>query len=83
MDKINQIIKTDNDSWDCIPELKQYVECYEDDLGHLIYEIKMCKREMDLHDMIWELKVHTQELNRIVKDMDMKYFGYEIINCEP
>ena len=75
-------LKTSEDGWDCIPELTEYTDCYDNDLGHLVYEIKRCKREMSLEDMIYELKSHTRELNDIIKRIENKYNDVEIIEIE-
>ena len=45
------IIKTTEDGWDCVPELTEVVEMYEE-AGHHIYEIKNCQRSEDLEQMI-------------------------------
>ena len=45
------VIKTTEDGWDCVPELKEIVEMYEN-AGHHIYEIKNCQRSEDLEQMI-------------------------------
>ena len=41
------IVKTIEDGWDCVPELTEAVEIYEN-VGHTIYEINKCKREQEL-----------------------------------
>ena len=45
------IIKTTEDGWDCVPELTEVVEMYEE-ASHHIYEIKNCQRSEDLEQMI-------------------------------
>ena len=72
-------IKTTDDGWDCIPELQNFTDCYEDNLGHLVYEIKHCKREMSLEDMIYELENFSLELLDTIKEIRNKYDGVEII----
>ena len=47
--------ETIEDGWDCVPELKEAVEIYEN-AGHIVYEINNCVRQMELCDMIEELK---------------------------
>ena len=48
------IIKTTEDGWDCVPELAEVVDIYEN-VGHHIYEIKNCVRAQGLEEMIDEL----------------------------
>ena len=48
------IIKTTEDGWECVPELKNVVDIYEN-VAHHIYEINHCSREQCLEDMVNEL----------------------------
>tara|TARA_R110002153_G_scaffold260104_1_gene420012 strand:- start:190 stop:423 length:234 start_codon:yes stop_codon:yes gene_type:complete len=48
------VIKTTEDGWDCVPELTEVVDIYEN-VGHHIYEIKKCVRAEGLEEMIDEL----------------------------
>ena len=63
------IIKTTEDGWDCVPELKEAVEIYEN-VGHHIYEINNCVREMELCDIIEELKGMCHDMEAKLDEID-------------
>ena len=63
------IVKTTEDGWDCVPELTEVVEMYEE-AGHLIYEIKNCVREMDLEEMIDELLNMCIDMKQKLEEID-------------
>tara|TARA_R110000751_G_scaffold245967_1_gene345960 strand:- start:186 stop:422 length:237 start_codon:yes stop_codon:yes gene_type:complete len=48
------IIKTTQEGWECVPELQNVVEIYEN-VGHHIYEINHCVRAQSLEEMVGEL----------------------------
>ena len=48
-------IKTHEDGWDCIPELREAVEDLEA-IDTFKYEIKNCVRVSSLDDMMYEMK---------------------------
>ena len=48
---MSEIIKTIEDGWDCVPELKEVVDTYEN-AADIIYEINNCVRVTDLCDII-------------------------------
>ena len=49
------IIKTIEDGWDCVPELKEVVDTYEN-AADIIYEINNCVRNHELPDLIERLR---------------------------
>lgn len=53
-------IKTIEDGWDCVPELKEVVEKIEE-LDHYKYEINNCVRESELDHMVVEMKEMMEE----------------------
>ena len=63
------IIKTTEDGWDCVPELKEIVEMYEN-AGHHIYEIKNCVRAESLKDMLIELENMCIDITRTIHSID-------------
>ena len=63
------IIKTTEYGWDCEPKLKEAVEIYEN-AGHLIYEINNCVREMDLCDMVEELRGMCIDMQEKLDEID-------------
>ena len=63
------VIKTEHDGWECVPELKEAVEIYEN-AGHLIYEINNCVREMDLCDMVEELRGMCIDMQEKLDEID-------------
>ena len=79
MDKME--IKTHEDGWDCIPELREAVEDLEA-IDTFKYEIKNCVRVSSLDDMMYEMKdilinvlekldeIDTEVEYRTVKDND-------------
>ena len=62
-------IKTTEDGWDCVPELKEAVEIYEN-AGHIVYEINNCVRQMELCDMIEELKNMCIDIEQKLDEID-------------
>ena len=63
------VIKTTEDGWDCVPELKEAVEIYEN-AGHIVYEINNCVRQMELCDMIEELKNMCIDIEQKLDEID-------------
>ena len=63
------VVKTIEDGWDCVPELKEAVEIYEN-AGHIVYEINNCVREMELCDMIEELKGMCIDMQEKLDEID-------------
>ena len=52
-------IKTHEDGWDCIPELREAVEDLEA-IDTFKYEIKNCVRASNMEYMVAEMKAHLQ-----------------------
>ena len=63
------VVKTTEDGWDCVPELKEVVSMYEE-VGHHIYEIKNCVRSEDLEQMIDELLNMCYDMKQKLKEID-------------
>ena len=62
-------IKTIEDGWDCEPKLKEVVEVYEN-ASHIIYEINNCVRQMDLYDLVEELKGMCEDIHQKLDEID-------------
>ena len=62
-------IKTTEDGWDCVPELKEVVDIYEN-VGHHIYEIKHCVRSEDLEQMVSELLDMCYDMKQTLNEID-------------
>jgi len=62
-------IKTIEDGWDCVPELKECVGEI-DNIGNTIYEIKNCVRTMELYDIVEELKNMAYNLTEKLEAID-------------
>ena len=63
------IIKTTEDGWDCVPELKDVMNEI-DNVNSIIYEIKNCVRQHDLYDIVEELKNMAYTINDILENID-------------
>ena len=63
------IVKTTEDGWDCVPELTEVVEMYEN-AGHHIYEIKNCVRAEGLEEMIDELLGMCIDMKQKLEEID-------------
>tara|TARA_R110000803_G_scaffold130958_1_gene198192 strand:- start:318 stop:551 length:234 start_codon:yes stop_codon:yes gene_type:complete len=63
------IVKTTEDGWDCVPELTEVVEMYEN-AGPHIYEIKNCVRSEDLEQMIDELMGMCIDMKEKLEEID-------------
>jgi hypothetical protein len=53
------VVKTYEDGWGCVPQLKRVVRSI-DMLGDHVYEIKNCVRASDIEYMVAEMKAHLQ-----------------------
>ncbi len=62
-------IKTIEDGWDYVHELKECVGEI-DNIGNTIYEIKNCVRTMELYDIVEELKNMAYTINDILENID-------------
>ena len=72
---MSKIIKTDEDGWGCVPELKDAVN-HIDDLTNEIYEINKCVRQTNLKVMVEYMQEKLQdaldELEYINVDVEYK-----------
>ena len=50
------IIKTTEDGWDCIPELKNEIVYAYEEAADIIYEINNCVRKTELPDLLERLR---------------------------
>jgi len=73
-------IKTLEDGWDCVPELKEVVGKIEG-LDHYKYEINNCIRSSALNHLVVEMKEMMEEaiemLDSIDADREFKTVDYE------
>ena len=73
-------IKTIEDGWDCVPELKECIAEIEN-VNSIIYEINNCVRQTDLYTIVEELKnmayTLTEKLEEIDEDQE-----FETVACE-
>lgn len=65
---------TNEEGWDCVPELKETVEIIEE-MDEAIYEIKNCVRSHNIYDMVMgmidTMKYAIEELKTI--DLDNEW----------
>ena len=73
------IEKTEEDGWDCVPELKEVVSKIES-LDSYKYEINNCVRSSGLKDMVVEMKDLLQEAIGELENIDTSV-EYETIDC--
>jgi hypothetical protein len=66
---MSEQIKTTEDGWDCVPELMDAVKMIEE-IGHDIYEIKHCKRQMDLEGLVDNMINYLKDAIDILEDID-------------
>ena len=66
---MSEVIKTIEDGWDCVPELKEAVDLI-DEVETYVYEIKHCQREQELEFMVEEMKEKLQEVIDVLKTID-------------
>ena len=66
---MSEQIKTTEDGWDCVPELMDAVRMIEE-IGHDIYEIKHCKRQMDLEGLVGNMINYLKDAIDILEDID-------------
>ena len=68
-------IKTIEDGWDCVPELKEVISEIENVDG-IVYEINNCVRSTDLYTIVEELKNMayniTEKLEAIDEDQEFE-----------
>lgn len=63
-------IKTIEDGWDCVPELKKVVKKIEE-LDHYKYEINNCVRSSELDYMVVEMKEMMGEAIEMLGDINI------------
>jgi hypothetical protein len=61
---------TDEDGWDCVPELKEVVEIIEE-MDNDIYEIKNCVRESNIYDIVNRMIDTMQEAIEELETIDL------------
>ena len=61
---------TDEDGWDCVPELKEAVEIIEE-MGNDIYEIKNCVRSINIYDIVNRMIDTMQEAIEELETIDL------------
>ena len=68
-------IKTIEDGWGCVPELKEVISEIENVDG-IVYEINNCVRQTDLYTIVEELKTMayniTEKLEAIDEDQEFE-----------
>ena len=62
-------IKTIEDGWDCVPELKEVISEIENVDG-IVYEINNCVRQTDLHTIVEELKTMAYNITEKLEEID-------------
>ena len=63
------MIKTFEDGWDCLPELKEVVKTIEE-LDNYKYEINNCVRVTELAEMVSEMKNILEEALSKLENID-------------
>ena len=63
------VIKTTEDGWDCVPELKECIAEIEN-VNSIIYEINNCVRQSDLYTIVEELKNMAYTLTEKLEEID-------------
>ena len=64
------VIKTEHDGWECVPELKDEVVYAYENVADIIYEINNCVREMELCDIIEDLKSMCIDMQEKLDEID-------------
>ena len=75
---MSEIIKTDEDGWGCVPELRDAAK-HIDDLTSEIYEINNCVRQTDLKNLVEYMQRKLQEALDELEyiDVDVEYKNIE------
>ena len=66
---MSDIIKTIEDGWDCVPQLKQASDCLEE-ARHETYEINNCVRDTELEDLVTNLKEKLEQAIEYLDEID-------------
>ena len=64
------IVKTTEDGWDCVPELKEVTNTIDNMSSH-IYEIKNCVRSSHLDNLVLEMKEMLEEALDLIQKIDI------------
>ena len=67
---MNKVIKTTEDGWGCVPELKKAVELTLQ-IDSIAYEIEMCKRATSLEVIVREMKNSLEEAIDVLDEIDV------------
>ena len=67
---MNRVIKTTEDGWGCVPELKQAVALTLQ-IDSIAYEIEMCKRATSLEVIVREMKNSLEEAIDVLDEIDV------------
>lgn len=63
-------LRTSEDGWDCIPQLKQASDCLED-VSSDKYEIDNCVRYSELEDLVTNLKEKLFQAIEYLNEIDL------------
>ncbi len=63
-------LRTTEDGWDCIPQLKQASDCLEE-ARHEKYEIDSCVRDTELEDLVTNLKEKLEQAIEHLNEIDL------------
>ena len=63
-------VKTTEDGWDCVPELKEAVEKIEE-LDSYKYEINNCVRSTELNHIVVEMKEMMEEAIEMLDNINV------------
>jgi len=74
------IVKTTEDGWDCVPELKEVVQAHSN-MASAIYEIENCVRNRDLPSLVSELQECLEEMFNYLDNIDTDQ-EFETVNYE-
>ena len=79
--KVMAIIKTTEDGWDCVPELKDEVVYAYEEAADIIYEINNCVRQTELPELIERLRDMCGSIEMTLDSIDEDQ-EFETINEE-
>ena len=66
---MSEVIKTIEDGWDCVPQLKQAADCLEEARDEK-YEIDNCVRDTELEDLVTNLKEKLEKAIEYLDEID-------------
>ena len=67
---MNKVIKTTEDGWGCVPELKEAVKLMVQ-IDSIAYEIHNCKRATSLEVIVREMKNSLEEAIDVLDEIDV------------